>query len=58
MEKSSYMYIVKKKLLTCPLAQKSNGQRAVLDVDFLLSEVSSNFPMKRALTKASKKFLS
>ena len=55
-KKSSYMYIVKKKLLTCPLAQKSNGQRAVLDVDFLLSEVSSNFPMKRALTKASKKF--
>ena len=52
MEKSSYMYIVKRKLLTCPLAQKSNGQRAVLDVDFLLSEVSSNFPMKRALTKA------
>ena len=46
--------IVKKKWLTSPLAQKSNGEHSsnvTLSVVFF---VSSNFPKKGALTKASK----
>ena len=48
------MYIVKKNWLTSPLAQKSNGENSsnvTLSVVFF---VSSNFPKKKALTKASK----
>ena len=32
----NYMYIVKKKLLTTPLAQKSNGEHKMLDFLFSL----------------------